>query len=142
MSGADDFRTLFGRGRVSRFLPEGGYGLPQQMRPAGYDIIEGSGFIADGAVYDGSFAASIDPVLLRATATLTNADAIANPDRVAFNTDDLEALSLGWRHMDHGRRWQRPDRCLRHRRQDRRRRHQHDRTQCLGRYPTRDELGR
>lgn len=86
MSGADDFRALFGRSRVSRFLPEGGYGLPQQSRPAGYDIIEGSGFIADGSVYDGSFAASIDPVLLRTTATLTNADAIANPFRVAFNT--------------------------------------------------------
>jgi hypothetical protein len=46
--------------------------------------------IQDGAVTDTSFASTIDPVLLRTTAQLTNADAIANPNRVAFNTDNAK----------------------------------------------------
>ena len=60
---------------------------PTPMSP-GIGPIDVAAVIQDGAVTDGSFASSIDPVLLRTTAQLTNADAIANPFRVAFNTDN------------------------------------------------------
>ena len=84
----DPFESLFRTGRTSRFspaldpswVPQEGEAYPDGMQP--------SGWIEDGVISDASFAASIDPVLLRTTATLTNPDAVANPNRVAFNTDD------------------------------------------------------
>lgn len=87
---AEEFRRLFGRGRPNRFSPEGGISLPQQGFTPGYDIIESSGYVAPGVIVDDSFASTIDPVLLRTTATLTAADAIAHPNRVAFNTDNAK----------------------------------------------------
>ena len=70
---------------VMRF---GAYPSGADVYPAGTTTPGSENIIADGAVVDASLAAGIDPVLLRTTATLTNADAIANPNRVAFNSDD------------------------------------------------------
>lgn len=56
----------------------------------GVGPLEPVALVQDGAITDAMFATTIDPVLLRTTATLTNADAIANPNRVALNTDNTK----------------------------------------------------
>lgn len=88
-----DPSQLFRMGRPNRFLPGAdGNSLVQERMPGG-DIIEPSGFVADGAIGDTNFASGITPVLVVASlpampdSTYANRVAVLTSDKKLYRSD-------------------------------------------------------